>query len=114
MEPSDFYFTVLPLGIIVFTLASLVFFYARREELARWKLKRLKRAHVRRRLKQKETHTKEIENLGALLRNGSIDKNTHERLMKILHTSYQRNRKEALAQLVPLLEKSDARRKEIG
>jgi len=106
MEIPYFYFTVLPLGIIVCTLASLVFFYARREELAQWKLKRLTHAHARKRLKQKETYTKEIENLGILLRNGSVDVTTYQRLMKVLDASYQRNREEALAQLEPLLEKA--------
>lgn len=102
MEIPDFYFIVLPLGIIVCTLAPLVFFYARREELAQWKLKR----HARKRLQQKETYAKEIENLGILLRSGSIDETTYERLMQILHTSYQRNREEALTQLALGLKKA--------
>lgn len=114
MEVFDFYFIVLPLGIFVCALAPLVFFYARREELAQWKLKRLKHAHARKRLKQKEIYTKEVENLRILLRNGSIDETTYERLKEVLRASYQRNREEALAQLVPLLGKSDAHRKESG
>lgn len=114
MEVFDFYLIVLPLGIFVCALAPLVFFYARREELAQWKLKRLKHAHARKRLKQKETYTKELENLGILLRNGSIDETTYERLKKVLLHSHQRNREESLAQLVPLLEKNDAHRKKRG
>jgi len=114
MKVSEFYFIVLPLGILVCTLALLVFFYARREELAQWKLKRQKHAYARKRLKQKETHANEIEKLKVLLRSGSIDETTYERLKEILRISYQKNHEEALAQLVPLLEKSDAHRKERG
>lgn len=41
MEASFFYSIVLPLGIFVFFLSALAYYYARKEELARKKWKRL-------------------------------------------------------------------------
>jgi hypothetical protein len=54
MEASYFYLFVLPLGIFVFFLTALAFYYARREELARRNWRKLMSAYAKRQLKQKE------------------------------------------------------------
>jgi len=54
MEASYFYFLVLPLGIFVFFLTGLAFYYARREELARRNWRKLMSAYAKKQLKQKE------------------------------------------------------------
>jgi Spy/CpxP family protein refolding chaperone len=105
MEVSEFYFIVLPLGTIVGILTSMVFVYARKEELAQWRLKRLMNAHDRKRLKQKETYTKELANLESLLRSGSIDENTYEQLRKKLEARDQQNREETLARIRQMAER---------
>ena len=54
MEASYFYLFVLPLGIFVFLLTALAFYYARREELARRNWRKLMSAYAKKQLKQKE------------------------------------------------------------
>ena len=54
MEASYFYLFVLPLGIFVFFLTALAFYYARREELARRNWRKLMSAYAKKQLKQKE------------------------------------------------------------
>ncbi len=53
MEASYFYLFVLPLGIFVFFLTGLAFYYARREELARRNWRKLMSAYAKKQLKQK-------------------------------------------------------------
>ncbi len=95
MEASYFYLLVLPLAIFVFALASLVFYYAKREEFAHKKLTKL--AH-----KQEETFTNQLEKLSELRKNKSIDRITYDRLKRILETDIQQKRKEAQEQLSSL------------
>ena len=54
MEASYFYLFVLPLGIFVFVLTALAFYYARREELARRNWRKLMSAYAKKQLKQNE------------------------------------------------------------
>jgi len=54
MEASYFYLFILPLGIFVFFLTAVAFYYARREELARRNWKKLMSAYAKKQLKQKE------------------------------------------------------------
>jgi hypothetical protein len=54
MEASYFYLFILPLGIFVFLLTALAFYYARREELARRNWRKLMSAYAKKQLKQKE------------------------------------------------------------
>ena len=54
MEASYFYLFVLPLGIFVFFITALAFYYARREELARRNWKKLMSAYAKKQLKQKD------------------------------------------------------------
>ena len=100
MEVSYFYLFILPLAIFVFALASLVFYYAKREEFAHKKLKKL--VH-----KQEETFTNQLERLSELRKNKSIDKITYDRLKQILETDIQQKRKEAQEQLSSLADEND-------
>jgi len=99
MEASHFYLLVLPLAIFVFALASLVFYYAKKEEFAHKKLKKL--AH-----KQEETFTNQLEKLSELRKNKSIDRITYDRLKRILETDIQQKRKEAQEQLSSLADEN--------
>jgi hypothetical protein len=55
MEASYFYSFVVPLGIFVFLLTALAYYYARKEELARKKWKKLMSTYTKRQLEQKES-----------------------------------------------------------
>ena len=98
MDPSQFYLSVLPLGIFVFALAFLVYYYAKREEFAQRKLKRLMRTYVKKRLEQKEAMNKELERLEQLRQNESIDQLTFERLKHLLEHPYEQKRVETMEQ----------------
>ncbi len=54
MEASYFYYIVLPLGIFVFLLTALAYYYARKEELARRNWDKLMKAYTKKRVEQKE------------------------------------------------------------
>jgi len=99
METSHFYFLVLPLGILVFVLAPLVFYYSRKEERAQRKLKKLKSTFARNRLKQKEVFTRQLKKLDELSQSKSIDEITYERLKKVLENDYAQKREKAQVQL---------------
>ena len=96
MDPSQFYLLVLPLGTFVFALAFLVYYYARREEFAQRKLKRLVCTYVKKRLEQKEAMNKELERLERLRENESIDQITFERLKYLLENTYEQKREEIM------------------
>lgn len=102
MEGYYFYYFVLPLGVFVGVLASLVFLYARREEAAQRKLKKVLRTYVKRRRKQEEVLAKELEKLEELRSSESIDEITYERLKHILEMDSKRKREEARAQLTSI------------
>ncbi len=102
MEGYYFYYFVLPLGVFVGVLASLVFLYARREEAAQRKLKKVLRTYVKRRRKQEEVLAKELEKLEELRSSESIDEITYERLKHILEMDSKRKRDEARAQLTSI------------
>lgn len=109
MEILEFYLTVLPLGFIIGFLVPLVWFYARREERAQWKLKKTMRTYVKERVKQKEIYTRGLEHLNTLLNNGSLDASTYERLKLLLEANYQRKQAETAKQYthrVPTKQKS--------
>ncbi len=84
MEASYFYALVLPLGIFVFLLASLAFYYARKEELASKRWKELTDAHMKVQLQEGDTMSKELKGLEKLFLNNSIDQFAYERLKKVL------------------------------
>ena len=54
MEASYFYSIVLPLGVFVFLLTALAYYYARKEEQARRNWKKLMNEHTKKQLEQKE------------------------------------------------------------
>jgi len=92
MEASYFYTLVLPLGIFVFLMTSLAFYYARKEEIARKKWMELTHAHAETQLmKSEEMMIRELEGLEKLLQNKSIDQITYERLRKVLEADRKKN-----------------------
>ena len=91
MEASYFYTLVLPLGIFVFLMTSVAFYYARKEEIARKKWMELAQAQVETQLKPEEMLSKELEGLEKLLQNRSIDQVTYERLRKVLEADRKKN-----------------------
>jgi len=84
MEASYFYTLVLPLGIFVFLMTSVAFYYARKEEIARKKWMELAHAQVETRPKPEVMMSRELDGLEKLLQNRSIDQITYERLRKVL------------------------------
>jgi len=91
MEASYFYVLVLPLGIFVFLMSSLAFYYARKEELARKKWTELTDLHTEDQLEHEETMSSELKGLEKLLQNKAIDQITYQRLKKALEDYYQMN-----------------------
>jgi len=91
MEASYFYMLVLPLGIFVFLMTSVAFYYARKEEIARKKWMELTHAQAETQLKPEEMMSKELEGLEKLLQNRSIDQVTYERLRKVLEADRKKN-----------------------
>ena len=59
MEASYFYSIVLPLGIFVFLLTALAYYYARKEELAGRKWRKLMNAYTKKQLEQEEATSSE-------------------------------------------------------
>ena len=84
MEASYFYALVLPLGVFVFLMTSLAYYYARKEEFARKKWMELAHAQADVQLKPEEMVSRELAGLEKLLENQSIDQITYERLRKVL------------------------------
>jgi hypothetical protein len=84
MEISYFYFFILPLGIIVIGLVAAVYYYARREEIAKRKTKKLVKAYIKNKAKQKEAMNKELAKIDKLFEEKSIDEETCERLKNVL------------------------------
>lgn len=99
MEASSFYFFVLPLRVFVFLMASLVFYYARRDERAERRIVKLVNAYVKTASKHKESYDKQLNKLQELLKNQSIDEVTYERVKQALENDYAQKRGEAKMQL---------------
>ncbi|UCG37014.1 MAG: hypothetical protein JSV64_01690 [Candidatus Bathyarchaeota archaeon] len=96
MDSADFYLIVAPLGVLVFLLTLIGFYYGMREEKQSKELQELRlqlRSGVidksiyqarRRRIKNEEAFARELERLQKLLENNSIDEETYRRLKKLL------------------------------
>jgi hypothetical protein len=84
MEVSNFYFFILPLGIIVIGLVTVVYYYAHKEEIAKRKTKKLVQAYIKEKAMQKDTMTKELAKIDKLFEEKSIDEETCERLKNVL------------------------------
>lgn len=91
MEASYFYVLILPLGIFVFLMSSLAFYYARKEELARKKWTELTDLHTEDQPEHEETMSSELKGLEKLLQNKAIDQITYQRLKKALEDYYRMN-----------------------
>jgi len=99
MDPTDFYYFILPLAGLIAILVLTVLYHARKEERHRKKLAKLARAYMRDRLKQREIFAQQLEILDAQLRNKTIDKNTYARLKKVLEINLTKRSEEARLQL---------------
>jgi hypothetical protein len=95
MDISNFYFLVLPLGIMVVGLVAAVYYYANREEIAKKKTKKLVQAYIKEKAKQKESMKREIAKIDKLFEEKSIDAETCERLKNVLIVMNARESKEA-------------------
>ena len=99
MEPTDFYYLILPLAGLIALLVLVVLYHARKEERHKKKLAKLARAYMKDRLKQRETLNKQLEILGAQLRNKTVDKNTYARLKNVLEINFAKRSEEARLEL---------------
>ena len=91
MEASYFCVLILPLGIFVFLMSSLAFYYARKEELTRKRWTELTNLHIEKQPKHEETMRNELEGLEKLLQNKAIDQTTYQQLKKALEDYYKMN-----------------------
>ena len=96
MDISNFYFLILPLGIMVIGLVAAVYYYAHREEIATRKTKKLVQAYVKEKAKLKESMNKEIAKIDKLFEEKSIDEETCERLKNVLIVMNAKESKEAV------------------
>ena len=99
MEPTDFYYLILPLAGLIALLVLVVLYHARKEERHKKKLAKLARAYMKDRLKQRETLNKQLEILEAQLRKKTIDKNTYARLKNVLEINFAKRSEEARLEL---------------
>ena len=86
MEPSEFLFLVLPLGVLIFILVSLALYLAKKEEIIYDKelevLSELLMAGILDKVNFAST-------LHGLLHNKKIDQHTYERLGKLLEATFK-------------------------
>jgi hypothetical protein len=73
---------------------KVLFRIAKKEAKAQHKLQKIRRAYVKERTKQKERLNREIVGLDKLLKESSIDEETHGRLKKLLEIGYKQQRQE--------------------
>ena len=99
MEPTDFYYFVLPLAGLIGILVLMVLYHARKEERHKKKLTKLLRVYMRDRMKQRKIFAKQLEILDTQLRDKTIDKNTYTRLKKVLEINFAKRTEEAHVQL---------------
>ena len=102
MEPTHFYFLVLPLGVLVVILVSLVLYLAEKEEsLYDKELKKLRIMlrsgtidkktfeRMRNRIKEELIFAEEIQNLHTLLHDKKIDQDTYVQLRELLEKAFR-------------------------
>jgi uncharacterized membrane protein (DUF106 family) len=83
MQATDFYSFVLPLGVLIAIVVSLLLYFARKQESLEKRWDRLTRAYMKYRLEQEKTFAEELEKLQILLQEKSIDQDTYVRLKKL-------------------------------
>jgi len=98
MEPSYFYSFVLPLGVLIGILACMVFLIARKEEKFEKAFQKLMNKYMENIREQEKIFAEEMEKLDVLLRDNSIDRNTYERLKKILEINLEKRFEEVRSQ----------------
>ena len=109
MEPTNFYFFVLPLAVLIVFLVSLVLYLGRKDEsLYDRELKKLRMMlmagtidmktfeRMRNRLKEESIFAAELESLYVLLNDKIIDQNAYAQLRRLLEKAF-RKRVDALA-----------------
>jgi uncharacterized protein YqgQ len=102
MEPSYFFFLIMPLAILVVFLVALVIYHARKEEdhyenevkklrqlFFSGKLDKRNFLNMRSRLKHEKIFTTESKKLLALLSDEKIDEETYVRLRQVLEKSFR-------------------------
>jgi hypothetical protein len=112
MEPNHFYFVVLPLGVLIVILVSLVLYIARKEEsLYDRESKRLRIMlrsgtidkktfeRMRNRAKEEIIFAEESERLYALLQKKKIDQDTYVQLIGLLEKNFHNRVKELVLQM---------------
>jgi len=110
MEPTNFYFFVLPLGVLIVILVSLVLYLAEKEEsLYDKELKKLRIMlrsgtidkitfeRMRNRLKQEITFAEELERLYTLLHDKKIDQDTYVQLRELVEKVFRQRLKRLIA-----------------
>jgi uncharacterized membrane protein (DUF106 family) len=90
MQATDFYSFVLPLGVLIAIVVSLLLYFARKQESLEKRWDRLTRAYMRYRLEQEKAFAEELEKLQILLQEKSIDQDTYVRLKKLLERALTR------------------------
>ncbi len=93
MEPTYFYFFVLPLGVLIGVLVLVVLYLAGREDKHKKEFGKLMRTYLRSRLKQEKIFKEQLDRLEALLHDKSIDLDTYARLKKLLEMNLTRRLK---------------------
>ena len=102
MEPSQFFYIILPLAIIIAILVSVVFYLGRRNDesdyekemkrlrqlLLKGKLDRKTFLRIRDNLKVEDLFADETERLDNMLKQKNIDSDTYVRMKKILEMSF--------------------------
>jgi hypothetical protein len=112
MEPAYFYFFVLPLGILIVILVSMVLYLAEKEEsLYDKELKKLRVMlrsgtidketfeRMRNRLKEEIIFAGELEGLNTLLHDKVIDQDTYVQLRELLEKAFRQRVKGIIAQI---------------
>jgi hypothetical protein len=84
MNPSDFTFFVLPLGILVFVLVAGILLILKKEEIAKDKKIRRIDAYLKEKGKDRKVAEGQVQELNVMLESKSIDKETFKRLKTIV------------------------------
>jgi uncharacterized protein YqgQ len=95
MQSLDFVLVVVPLTSIIATLTGLIYYFARREEFDKHKRAVAIQKFLGVRSKQQALMRNELEKVTSLYENGTIDKNTFERLQNVLFMTQEKLRDEA-------------------
>ena len=112
MEPTYFYFFVLPLGVLIVILVSLVLYLAGKEEsLYDKELKKLRVMlrsgtidnktfeRMRNRIKEEIIFAEELEGLNTLLHDKVIDQDTYVQLRELLEKAFRQRVKGIIAKI---------------